>query len=466
MPVVNGVFTPLTLDTALNEILSAAPSSIVFAPGNPPELILANMFAQAAVDIDENNGEIMSLFMSPIGAMIDLMNPNNPRKDAISAIGYVTVTNSTDADIALPSGTILSAATGQQYTTGSTSLIIPASGSLDVPVTAVETGVGGNLPSGQAFTIPASSHLSGTNMLPFLSGADRESDAIYLNRITGERSEYGAQNGSIAVETELKDYYTDARIYVNNTTNGLTLPIPVPANGYNLIVRTPNGRVAQSAEISQIFKTLSNRLEFVNSQNIGGALHPVLSGSVYNNGVPLSYYFTPAQPVDLTMSITVNIRAALNADASELIAQANDFAAYFIGRLMRLLSGINGTTNVTYNDGVHAATVTPIAISGAGAQSGSIAPSFGVGTIQALVNDIDTMLSTPLVLFDSVPALTITIDPLVTGQTPIVLSIGGSTQFISFENDALFSDGSSFFDRYAFIDPSKISVTMQVVAWM
>ena len=64
MPVQNGVFSPLTLDTALSEIIADAPSSIVFAPGNPPELILANMFAQASVYIDENNGEIMSLFMS------------------------------------------------------------------------------------------------------------------------------------------------------------------------------------------------------------------------------------------------------------------------------------------------------------------------------------------------------------------------------------------------------------------
>ena len=145
MPVKNGVYTPLTLDTALNEIIAAAPSSIVFAPGNPPELILANMFAQASVDIDENSGEIMALFMSPVGAMIDLMNPSNPRKEAIAASGYVVVTNPTASPITIPANTILTAATGQQYQTGDTPLIVPAAaggsgpvGTLDVPVTAIE----------------------------------------------------------------------------------------------------------------------------------------------------------------------------------------------------------------------------------------------------------------------------------------------------------------------------------------
>ena len=95
MPIQNGVFVPLTLDTALSEIIADSPASIVFAPGNPPELILANMFAQASVNIDENNGEIMALFMSPVGAMIDLLNPNNPRKDAIAASGYIVTATAT-----------------------------------------------------------------------------------------------------------------------------------------------------------------------------------------------------------------------------------------------------------------------------------------------------------------------------------------------------------------------------------
>ena len=465
MPVTNGVFTPLTLDTALNQIIADAPSAIIFSPGNPPELILANMFAQAAVDIDENNGEIMALFMSPTGSMIDLLNPNNPRHEAIASSGYVVCTNGTGIDISIPAYTIFTASTGQQYQTGNIIYSVPAHDTLNVPITAKNAGLVSNIPSGQTFTNTASASLTTTNPLPFLSGADEESDAIYLNRLIGEKTEYGTQNGSVAVETEIKKYYSDARIYVNNTQAELNTPVPVPGNGYNLIVKTPSGILADAAEIAQIFKTLSDRLEFVNAQDVGSALHKVFSGSVLNNNIPLSYYFTAAQPIKTTIDITINIRASLNAAVSELVTQANDFAVYFINRLMKLLSGIDGTTNVTYTDGSNTV-VTPIAITGVNAQAGTIAPSFGVGTVQGLVNDLDTMRNTPQILFDSVDLMTITIDPQIIGQSAIELSLGGSNTFISFENDSLFSDGTSFYDRFTFIDPANIAVTLSVIAWM
>jgi len=467
MPVTNGVFTPLTLDTALSEIIADAPASIVFAPGNPPELILANMFAQASVNIDENNGETMALFMSPIGTMIDLMNPNNPRKDEIAASGYIVVTNPTALPITIPAENICTASTGQQYETGSLPLIVPgSSGTLDVSITAMEEGLAGNIPSGQSFIIDGLADLTAINPLPFLSGADAESDAIYLNRITGEKTQYGTQNGSVAVETEVKKYYPDAYIYVNNTQVGLNTPVPVPANGYNLIVKTPSGILAGAAEIAQIFQILSERLEFVNSQNTGSSLHVVMSGSVLNAGVPLSYYFTVAQPVETTLTITINIRASSNATTAELITQANDFAVYFINRLMQLLSGINGNTDITYDDGINPPVVTTIAITGVNAQAGTISPAFGVGTIQGLVNDLDTMANTPNIIFDSVPSMTVVIDPQIVGESLVTLTIGGAKTFIDFENDELFSDYTSYFDRFTFIDPANINVTLAVVAWM
>jgi hypothetical protein len=467
MPIIDGVFVPLTLDTALNEIIADAPSSIVFAPGNPPELILANMFAQASVNIDENNGEILALMMSPIGSMIDLMNPNNPRKSAINASGYVLVTNPTGAAISIPPATIFTASTGQTYTTGETALSVAGSGgTINVPVTAVDAGIGGNIPSGQTFTVTGLSTLTpNTNPLPFLSGADAESDAVYLNRITSEKTEYGTQNGSVAVETEIKKYYDDAHIYVNNTTSALTVPVPVPVNGYNLVVKTPTGVLADAYEIAPIFQILSERLELVNAQNAGSALHTVLSGSVVLSGVPLSYYFTVAQPVTTELEITINIRASQNADTSELITQSNDFAVFFINRMMSLLSGISGTTDITFDDGINPPVVTSVDIAGAGSQSSSIAPKFGIGTIEALVSDLNTMANTPLIVYDSVDSLTMTIDPDVSGEYEVVLESGGTT-FIDFGNDDLFSDHSSWYDRFMFIDPANISITMVVTAWM
>lgn len=467
MPVSGGVFTPLTLDTALSEIIADAPSSIVFAPGNPPELILANMFAQASVYIDENNGEIMALFLSPVGSMIDLMNPNNPRKGAVAASGYVVVTNPAGSPVVVPAATAFTASTGQTYVTGDLPLTVPAGETLDVLISAVDEGLAGNIPSGISFTIDGLSALTpNSNPLPFLNGADAESDAAYLNRLTSEKTEYGTQNGSVAVEAEVKKYYPDARIYVNNTQASLTDPVLVPANGYNLIVKTPSGVLAGAAEIAQALTILSERLEFVNSQNTGDAFHVVLSGSVFNSGVPLSYYLTVAQPATTELTITINVRASKNADTSELISQANDFAVYFINRLMKLLSGINGSTDITYDDGINDPVVTTIDIAGVDAQSGTIAPAFGVGTIQALVNDLSTKDETPNILFDSVASMTVVIDPGVSGESAITLTIGGVKTFIDFENDALFSDGTSFFDRYTFIDPTKLHVTLAVVAWM
>ena len=477
MPVASGVFTPLDLATALNQIIAAAPSSIVFSPGNPPELILANMFAEAWVEIDENEGEIMASFLSPVGSMIDLMNQNNPRQVAVAANGYVFVSNPTGSAISIPPNTIFTAAMGQQYTTGVTALTVPAesggvNGTLDVPVICTETGMGGNIPSGQSFTISGLSSLTGTNPIPFLNGAAAESDAIYLNRIISEKTEYGTQNGSVAVETEIKDYYLDAWMYVNNTQAASTYPIQCPANGYNLIVKTPSGILANAAEIAQIFTTLSNRLEFVNSQNTsdiiaGNTLHMVMGGSVLAAGVPLSYYFTVAQPVTTTIAITINVRASKNATTAELVTQANNFAVYFIDRMMQLFSGIDGNTNIEYIDSNNPSGITTsIAIAGASAQGGTIAPQFGIGTIEALVNDLSTMANTPQILFDSVSALSIVINPNVTGQSAVTLSLGGAKTFIDFKNDELFSDYTSFYDRYMFIDPTKITVTIQETAWM
>ena len=466
MPVTNGVFTPLTLDTALNEVIAAAPASIQFSPGNPPELVLANMFAQADVLIDENNGEIMALMMSPVGSMIDTLNPNNPRNQDIAAIGYVVITNGTATAIPLPANTIIKCSTGQTYTTGSTALIIPGSGNIDVPVTSTEAGAGGNISSGQTFSISGISSVTITNPLPFLSGADAESDAVYLNRLISEKTEYGTQNGSVAVETELKKYYQDARIYVNNTNTALTSPVPVPINGYNLVVRTPNGVMAQAAELNEIFKVLSNRLEFVNAQNAGSTLHVVRSGTIYNTGVPQNYYSTISQPITTTLTTTINVRASRNADRTELISQANDFAVFFITRLTELLSGIQGDTNIIYSDSVGADVTTAITIPAAVGLISPLAPAFGIATIQGLVSDIDTMEQTPQIVFDSVASMSVVLNPDVVGEDSQTLSIGGAKTFIDFENDILFSDDSSWYDRFVFINPGNLNITIKVAAWI
>jgi hypothetical protein len=467
MPITDGIYTELTFDDALEIVMDNAPASIVFSPGNPPELILANMFAQGDVNVDQFIGETLAALMSPVGATIDLLNPNNPRRGDVAASGYVLITNSSPDAVAIAPDTIVIASSGQQYSVGISSFVIPGSDTAYIFITCSETGIGGNIPVGRTFTIVGYADLSGVNTLPFLNGAAEESDAIYLNRVTAEKTEYGSQSGSVAVETAIKTLYADARMYVNPTSSALVTPVPVPANGYNLVVLVPNGVLATAEDIAQIFQILSERLEFTNAQNLGDTFHTVMSGTVYTSEIPVSYFFTVAQPVVTTLDTVIDVRASSQAERSELIAQANNFAKLFIDRLITLFSGVNGTTTVTYSDGVEADVDTDIDIAGSATLAGSIAPVFGIATVQSLVCDIDSIADTPQILFDSVETLEMVIDPDVSGEAAVTLSLtSGLTKFIDFKNDALFSDDSSWFDRYLFIDPAQITITIQVTEWI
>ena len=467
MPIENGIYTELTFEDALANIIDNAPSSIVFSPGNPPELILANMFAQGDVLVDQFVGETLAAMMAPVGANIDLLNPNNPRRDAVAASGYILVTNSSPDAIAIALNTIVTASSGQQYSVGISSYVIPGSGSAYVLVTCTETGIGGNIPAGQTFTVTGYADLSGVNTLPFLNGAAAESDAAYLNRVTAEKTEYGSQSGSVAVETALKAIYTDARMYVNPAGTALIIPVPVPPNGYNVVVLVPNGILSTAEDLVPIFQLLSERLEFINAQNVGDARHVVMSGTVYTSEIPISYFFTVAQPVATTLNAVINVRASSTAKRAELIAQANSFATLFINRLITRFSGISGTTTVTYSDGDGDDVDTDVDIAGSASLAGSIAPTYSIAMIQALIYDMDTITDTPQILFDSVDTLEMVIDPDVDGEAAVTLSLdSGASKFIDFKNDALFSDGSSWFDRYLFIDPANVTIKVVVTEWI
>lgn len=466
MPLVNGVFVPLTLSEALEQIIEAAPASIQFAPGNPPELVLANMFAQASVLIDADAGAVLAALMSPTGALIDLQNPNNPRRSAKATTGYLVLTNATGADIVVPIDTVFTASTGQKYSVGATTVTVPANDTAECVVTAEETGIGGNIPANRTFSNSGGLDITATNPLPWLDGYDDESDALYLQRVVQEKSEYGAQVASVAAETELKKYYSAARMLINKSTSGQTDPVPLPGNGYNCVVRTPNGVNAPALEIAQIFDVLSRRFEFVNAQNEGSATHPVLGGTVYVSGTPQNYFFTPAQAVDMTITATILVRFADGTAQSEKISQANDFAAYFIRRLMSFFSGVDGTSTISFEqDEYEYPTETEIDFAGDVGQTDPIAPVFGIAQIRDLVSDLNTKKNTPQLFYDSCSTLVIVLDAGVEYETPITMSLDPyDRQFINFLSDVLFSDDTSWFDRFAFVDPAKVFVTVRETA--
>jgi len=464
MPIVDGVFVPLTFPEALEQIIEAAPASIQFSPGNPPELILANMFAQASVLIDADAGAVLAALMTPTGALIDLQNPNNPRRAAKATTGYLTLTNGTAAAIVVPIDTVFTASTGQKYTIGTT-VTVPANGTAEIVVTATEKGIGGNIPANRTFTAPGLV-LTITNPLPWLDGYDDESDALYLQRVIQEKTEYGAQVASVAAETELKKYYSAARMYNSKSTAGSLAPVPLPGNGYNCVVRTPNGPNASALEIAQIFDVLSRRFEFVNAQNESSATHPVLGGTVYVSGTPQNYYFTPAQAVDMRITATILVRFAPSTKQSEKITQANDFAAYFIRRLMSFFSGVDGVSTITFEqDEYEYPTETELTFAGDVGQTDPIAPVFGIAQIRDLVSDLATKKNTPQLFYDSCASLEIVLDAGVEYETPITMSLDPyDRQFINFMSDVLFSDDTSWFDRFAFVDPAKVFVTVRETA--
>lgn len=460
MPIVDGVMVPLTFAEALERVIDAAPDSIVFAPDNPPELILANMFAQANVLIDADAANVLAALMTPTGALIDLQNPNNPRRAAKKTQGYLVLTNTSGGTVNVPADTTFTASTGQQYTNGTSTISVADGESAELVVEAIEAGAGGNIPANRTFTA-SGVDLEMTNPLPWLDGYDRESDALYLQRITQEKTEYGSQVNSVAAETELKKYYTAARMEVNKSTSGSDAPIPLPGNGYNLVVRTPNGVNAPALEIAKIFEILSIRFEFVNSQNESTDTHPVLGGTVYVSGVPQNYYFTPAQAVDMTIEATLYVRFANGTAQSEKITQANDFASYYIKRLMSFFSGVAGTSTIRFESDEYDAVETDIEFAADIGLTDPIAPVFGIAQVRDLASDLVTKQNTPQLFYDSTPELTVTLDPGVEYEDSIVLSLDPyDRQFINFRKDALFSDLTSWFDRYTFVNPEQVHITV------
>jgi hypothetical protein len=459
MPIINGVYTPTTFAEALAYVIDNAPPSIVFAPGNPPELIVANMFAGANVAVDQSIGETLAALMSPVGAMIDLQNPNNPRNPAIATVGTLKLTNATGADIAVSPNTIFIASTGQQYQSGVSSVTVPHGGSAYISVTCTVAGIAGNIPAGQTFT-SAGLTLTITNPLIWTNGADAEVDSSYLQRVIATKTEYGSQVTSVAAEQELKTIFTAARLYTNKNSNALATPVVIPGNGYNCIVLTPNGIYENTAIMSEIFTILSNRFEFVNAQTVGDARHVVKSGTVYVADVPQAYYYTVAQNINAVLTVTINVRFTIGTDITERISQSVDFATYFIERIMNYLSGVDGITDITFTDVDSNDTITSVTIAADKGSVDPIAPAFGIAAIRDLVSDAATRPLTPQLMYDSTPTMSLVLDPEVAGEAAVTMAIGSGTQFIDFKSDALFSDSTSWYDRFIALDPTQISVTV------
>lgn len=457
----NGVYTPLAQADALAQVTSyATGAGLTVTPGSV-EQILTNALTQFLLYTDNQIGLSVASATRPSGANIDAQNPGTPRGVAQFASGYIVATNPTGSPITIPGGTNFTCSNSLIYISAISPVIVPASSTAQVQVTAQNAAAAGNIPSGLTFTCPIP-NLTFTNLLPFLNGADAESDAQYLARIIYLRTNYTSQQATPAAEIELQQSYKAARIYVNNSANAVLTPVPIPAGGYNAIVLTPSGASASALEINNALQILANRFEFGNAQQVASATHPILSGTIYNASTPQLYFFTPAQNVQTTINANLSVRFAANTDPTEKNKQALAFAQYFAQNLIDYFGGAGGSANVTFIPlggpaNPQTVAVNPVTLP----VVPPLAPAFSIEQIRALISD-ESFLSTLLWLsYASCNSLSVTCDPQVMGQPATTLDITPyGTNFIDFANQALFTDGTSWYDRYIYLDPSLISITV------
>jgi hypothetical protein len=127
---------------------------------------------------------------------------------------------------------------------------------------------------------------------------------------------------------------------------------------------------------------------------------------------------------------------------------------------MSYLSGVEGTTNITFTDTSAVSTVTAVDIAADTGSVDPIAPAFGISAIRDLVSDAATRPLTPQLMYDSTSALSIAMNPGVVGESTVTMTLVSAKQFIDFKADDLFTDHTSWYDRFMMLNPVNISVTV------
>lgn len=457
----NDTYEALTSDAAQQIVLGAASAlGITVATGSVEEQISA-FFTQWLLAVDNTIGQSYALQIRPQGAFIDLQNPNVPRLAAKSATGYLQLTNSTASPILVSVNSIFTAANGNVYSTLINTVVVAANGQNVISVTSQVAKASQNLPANQTFT--NSLNLTATNPQPFTNGIDAETDTTYLARIITRQTNLSSVHATQTAQLELEQYYPAARIFVNNTANAMITPIPVPPSGITPVIKTPSGPAASALESQNAFQILANRFQFNNIYSVATFWHKVLSDVVYSGQLPQQFYYVPAQAVTPTITATLNVHFATNTDPTEKNTQAVAFASFFAQNLVNYFSGASGSANIIFTPLVGAPVNTAAAVLASTTSfTDAIAPAFSIEQIRALVSDIIELPQTALLEYLSLASLQVLLDSGLAYENTYLLDAINpyGVKSIDFKSTALFSDGTSWFDRYIFIDPSKITITV------
>lgn len=461
----NGVYTPLTFNEALEIVLEIADNLGVSIPPGSAEEQISLLLAQWLLGIDNNIGKTIAIQLRPTGSNIDLQHPGTPRLLAQTSSGFLRVTNPTVNPIEIQLNRIATSINGNQYTTGNNTIVVPAMGTADITVISVLTGINQNLPSNQAFTFSDYPDLTAVNPQPFVNGRDLETDTEYLSRIIYLQTNNTSQQATPAAIKELLDFYPAALIYVNNTANTLPLPVETPPNGYIAVVQFPSGASASAAEMNNAFLILSRRFEFSNAFKNATVFHPVKSATIYTGPFPQTFYLLPAQAVKTTINAEITVAFAPNTDEEEKKIQANAFGGFFAQNLTDFFGGASGNVDINFVSLVNYGDVTSIPVSAARGAIDKIAPAISIEQVRALISDVSQIVQLKNMEYRTCDLLTVEFTPDVEYEEAYTLSIdapdGGTVKTIDFKKTALFSDGSSWFDRYVYLDPALITITIK-----
>lgn len=459
----NNVYTLLDTNDALNIIAGFATSAGITIAAGSVEEQLQNWMAQFLLENDKAMFKSYQMQFDPVGPEIDLQNPNTPRLLAQISSGYLSLSNTSGSTIVVTANSIFTAPNGNTYTTNNNTVTILNGQTKTITVYSTTAGKNQNIPSGQTFT--SSYTLAATNPQPFTNGRDNETDTEYLNRIIYDLTNNSSQQSTPAAERELKIYYQLARIFVNNQANASALPIVIPPNGYLPIVLFPSGVTADTGEINNALQILANRFEFGNPISTATARHPLLSGTIYSGTLPEIYYVAPAQPVTTTISIAVSVEFMINVGEAEKLNLANSFAKFMAQNLIDYFGGAEGNFNCTFNSLAPSTTVTSVSVMAAQGSNFIIGPDFSVEQIRALLSDANQMQTLKGLEYLALTTLSLVFNPG-SGEPTYDLNITPgmyTVQEINFLSNALFNDGSSWYDRYIFLNPSLITVTVNEV---
>lgn len=458
----NGIYTELTLNDALTIVLNDAQAIGIDVQTGSVEEQIANWLAQTLVQSDNAQYALYVKQFNPTGSDIDLQNPGTPRLVATISTGYLEIDNSGEiTDLNITADTIFTAPNGNTYTNGVTLATILAGDIGYISVYSVNTGKAQNIPALLSFTgvpVPV------TNPQPFVDGTDTENAAQYTSRLVFLKTNNTSSQATPSATKELLEFYAGARFYVNNTANNYVTPVPVPTGGYVCVVLFPSGVTAGAQEIQNAINILASRFEFGNILTGSTLNHPLIQGVIYTGTFPQTFSIAPAQAVEVTLSANIYVSFSAGVAVEEKNILAESFATAFVQNLINFYGGAAGSYNLIFQ-GLDSPIPSPVSSSPVVTASQGItqiAPVLAVEQIRAFISDKNSII--PNLNYLECHELEAIVDPLVVGQPTVTLDIaapsGGTVAVINFVEDELFTDNTSWYDRYVFLDPNLITVTV------